>query len=98
MVWGWVARDYGRDASTCYSRLSHLSGIVPALLSTSNVCSVYGVGMLPSDIDLTNSQHLEGLRRSLAMLNIGAPALNREEALRVVEALKRCHRSGAGPG
>ena len=54
--------------------------------------------MLPAGIDLTNPTDLEGLRRSLAMLNIGAPALNREEALRIVEALKRCQRSGAGPG
>lgn len=53
--------------------------------------------MLPADIDLTNPTDLEGLRRSLAMPNIGSPAFNREEALRVVEALKKCHRSGAGP-
>lgn len=38
--------------------------------------------------DLTDIHHVESARRSIAMLRRGAPALDREEALRVLEALK----------
>lgn len=44
--------------------------------------------MLPSNADLTSPETVEQIRRSIAMLSPGAPALNREEAMKTLGALK----------
>lgn len=44
--------------------------------------------MLGPTADLTDRHELERIRRSIAMLPPGSPALNREEALRVFRRLK----------
>jgi hypothetical protein len=41
------------------------------------------------DTDLTDRHAVERLRRSVALLNTGAPTFNREEALRLLAALAR---------
>ncbi len=40
------------------------------------------------DTDLTNPIQIEQIRRSVAMLTHGEPALDREDSLRVLAALK----------
>ncbi len=40
------------------------------------------------DSDLTLRHEIENVRRSIATLPAGAPALNREEALRLLDELK----------
>jgi hypothetical protein len=50
----------------------------------SNTCSGYGQGRGGS----TDSRARQNRRRSLAMLPVGAPALNRDEALELLAQLK----------
>ena len=44
------------------------------------------------DTDLTSSHQVEGVRRSVAMLNPGAPALDREDSLRLLRRLVEANR------
>lgn len=49
------------------------------------------------DADLTNPLDVEQVRRSIAMLPPGARALNREEAMRVLDALATAKRASEPP-
>lgn len=45
--------------------------------------------------DLMNRHHVENLRRSLAMLSPGSPAFDREEGMRLLEAIDSLLRAQA---
>lgn len=45
------------------------------------------------DLGQLRYEHIENVRRSIAMLPTGAPALSREDALEVLEELQRLQRA-----
>lgn len=57
---------------------------------------VYADGMYREHADITSPERMEQVRRSIAMLNTGALALDREDALWVLDALIARLRSQIG--